>query len=154
MDSNIINNSFKNCGTAKGIANNPGYSNFEDFEDEMDRFDGRGASVYDQEYDSDEELVDLAESEDMTETDSSGEDMATESEVSDEDIATEAEAETTRPTRHARQTQNVFMAASLGISHNPLRRPPTVGPSADAADDDDNEGFSCKHWDKIYSNRA
>ena len=104
----------------------------------MDGFEGRGASVYDQEY-NDEELVDLAE------TDSSGEDMATEA---------EAEAETTRPTRHARETQNFFMAASSGMFHNPLRRPPTVGPSADAAYDDDNEGFSCKHCGKIYSNRG
>ena len=114
--------------TLKAIANNPGYSNFEDYvdeadpSDEMDGFEGRGASVYDQEY-NDEELVDLAE------TDSSGEDMAT-----------EAEAETIRPSRHARETQNVFMAASSGMFHNPLRHPPTVGPSAD---DDDNEGFSC-----------
>ena len=76
--------------------------------------------------------------------------MATESEVSDEDLTTEAEAETTRPTRHARETQKVFMAASSGMFHNPLRSPPTVGPSADAADDGDNEGFSCKHCGKIY----
>ena len=49
------------------------------------------------------------------------------------------------------------MAASSGMFHNPLRRPQTVGPSvdgADAADDDDNEGFSCKHCGKIYSNRG
>ena len=71
----------------------------------MDGFDGRGASAYDQEYDSDEELVEL------TETDSSGdEDMVTESEVSDEDITTEAEAEAeaTRPTRNAREIQNIL----------------------------------------------
>ena len=76
----------------------------------MDGFDGQGASVYDQEYDSDEELIDLAE------TDLSGDHMAIESEVSDEAITTEAEAETTRLTRHARETQNVFMATSSGMS--------------------------------------
>ena len=80
--------------------------------------------------------------------------MATESEVSDEDITTEAEAETTRPTRHPRETQIFFMTVSSGMLHNPLRRPPTAGPSADGADDDDNEGFSCKHCDKIYSNKG
>ena len=99
----------------------------------------------------------------LVETDSSGDHMATESEdmtetdLSGEDMATEAEAETIRPSRHARETQNVFMAASSGMFHNPLRRPQTVGPSvdgADAADDDDNEGFSCKHCGKIYSNRG
>ena len=96
----------------------------------MDGFDGRGVFVYDQEYDSDEELVDLPK------TDSSGDHMATESEdmtetvLSGEDMATEAE--TTRPTRHARENQTVFMAASSGMFHNPLQRPPTVGPSADA----------------------
>ena len=114
LDSNIIKNSFENCRitnvtanlyrTLKAIANNPGYSNFEDFvdeadpSDEMDGFDGRGVFVYDQVYDSDEELVDLAK------TDSSGDHMVTGSEVSDEDITTETEAETTRPTRHARET--------------------------------------------------
>ena len=68
LDSSFIKNSFENCRitngtgnlhtTLKAIANNLGYSNFEDFVDEavpsgrMDGFDGRGASVYDQEYDS------------------------------------------------------------------------------------------------------
>ena len=77
-----------------------------------------------------------------------------ETSLSGEDMETEVEAETTRPTRHARKTQNVFMATSSGLFYNPLRRPPTVGPSADAADDDDNEGFSCKNCGKIYSNRG
>ena len=95
----------------------------------MDGFDGPGAYVYDQEYDSN------------VETDSSC-----------EYITTEAEAETTRPTRNARETQNIFKAAISGIFHNPLRRPPSVGSSADAADDD--KELSCKHCGKIYSNRC
>ena len=78
--------------TLKTITNNPGYSNFEDYvdeedpSDEMEGFDGQDASGYDQEYDSDEELVDLAAYED-DKTDSIG----------DENLATAAEAETARP---------------------------------------------------------